>query len=597
MSHINATEFYGIHYVTPPGSYPLRDYDGNIYTTVIIGDQEWIVENLKVTHYADGTPIPNVTDTDEWVNGVSNKSKYGALYNWWAASGAVEVTIVPTILQLVSQGDGSGIGVLQVTVSEEITLSVDGDSYFCNNLGVIDPTNPYSKTLTTGGYTITYIKTTSGTSNLTFSNRDSLIMFGSVTSSSGGFGSWAGYTADSPKLDCTNFDFPNCLEIYMGGSYLQNTISDFTELPLFVEKVYLSSTCSTAGNISGDLSEVPASCKILGVSSSNTITGDLSSLPSILEEVTMFGSNTVTGDVASIPSGVTTFQFGGVNTIYGDIADFPSGLLYCYITGSNIVTGDVANLPSTIIVLQLHGSNTIYGDIADLPSTESHFEIGGYNTLSGSLDDLKEILVYFYVYGSNTIGGTINSLPSNMYSFSLWGYNNATGDIANLPVSLTSFNIPGGDSPLITGDIISLNDINTLYNFVVNCENTIYGSITGLILPSISAFSLGGSNVVSGDLSSLYHCYELSLMGHNTVSIYSSVVWQTGMYHFMFYSYSGGLDSSEVDQLLIDLDVSPWNNIYVSRWLYILGTNAARTAASDVAVASLTAKGVAVGTN
>lgn len=41
---------------------------GNEYKTVKIGDQEWMVDNLKVTHYRNGEPIPNVTDGTEWSN-------------------------------------------------------------------------------------------------------------------------------------------------------------------------------------------------------------------------------------------------------------------------------------------------------------------------------------------------------------------------------------------------------------------------------------------------------------------------------------------------------------------------------------------------
>jgi uncharacterized protein (TIGR02145 family) len=74
----------------------VTDYDGNIYHTVKIGNQVWMVENLKVTHYGDGTPIPNVYDNDTWplskngayclVNNdsVKYKNTYGILYNFYA---------------------------------------------------------------------------------------------------------------------------------------------------------------------------------------------------------------------------------------------------------------------------------------------------------------------------------------------------------------------------------------------------------------------------------------------------------------------------------------------------------------------------------
>jgi uncharacterized protein (TIGR02145 family) len=74
------------------------DIDGNQYRTVIIGQQEWISENLKVTHYPDGTEIPHVSGGNNWESLNNNddaycwfqddtcyKEAYGALYTWAAA--------------------------------------------------------------------------------------------------------------------------------------------------------------------------------------------------------------------------------------------------------------------------------------------------------------------------------------------------------------------------------------------------------------------------------------------------------------------------------------------------------------------------------
>lgn len=76
----------------------VTDYDGNVYHTVKIGTQVWLIENLKVTHYRDGTPIPNVYDDDKWplatdgayclFNNDSNayKDTFGILYNYYAVN-------------------------------------------------------------------------------------------------------------------------------------------------------------------------------------------------------------------------------------------------------------------------------------------------------------------------------------------------------------------------------------------------------------------------------------------------------------------------------------------------------------------------------
>ncbi|MCQ2351389.1 MAG: fibrobacter succinogenes major paralogous domain-containing protein [Paludibacteraceae bacterium] len=84
----------------------IKDIDGNEYTTVRIGNLEWMVENLKVTHYNDGTPIEYAPEAEAWMAadslgtgawcvydfmGSEEETKtansfvqYGALYNFYA---------------------------------------------------------------------------------------------------------------------------------------------------------------------------------------------------------------------------------------------------------------------------------------------------------------------------------------------------------------------------------------------------------------------------------------------------------------------------------------------------------------------------------
>ncbi len=78
-------------------TYAFKDYDGNYYHTVTIGTQTWMQEDLKATHYLNGDPIPNLTDTAAWLHSTSgayvyynNDAKmgevYGCLYNWYAGA-------------------------------------------------------------------------------------------------------------------------------------------------------------------------------------------------------------------------------------------------------------------------------------------------------------------------------------------------------------------------------------------------------------------------------------------------------------------------------------------------------------------------------
>jgi len=71
------------------------DIDGNFYSTVQIGNQLWMSENLKTTRYNNGDEIPTGLTDGEWQNATSgalavyddnelNADIYGRLYNWYA---------------------------------------------------------------------------------------------------------------------------------------------------------------------------------------------------------------------------------------------------------------------------------------------------------------------------------------------------------------------------------------------------------------------------------------------------------------------------------------------------------------------------------
>lgn len=75
------------------------DVDGNVYHTVTLGSQTWMIENLQTTRYNDGTTIPLVTDSAAWTNlmtpgycwynnsdSLPKVNKYGALYNWYSVN-------------------------------------------------------------------------------------------------------------------------------------------------------------------------------------------------------------------------------------------------------------------------------------------------------------------------------------------------------------------------------------------------------------------------------------------------------------------------------------------------------------------------------
>ncbi len=99
-SYGNSLRFMVEHTPFVCGESTVTDVEGNIYSTVQIGNQCWMGENLKTTSYRNGVPVNNPNcvvnfmntewghDTEgayiAWNNSEAYRQSYGAIYNFYA---------------------------------------------------------------------------------------------------------------------------------------------------------------------------------------------------------------------------------------------------------------------------------------------------------------------------------------------------------------------------------------------------------------------------------------------------------------------------------------------------------------------------------
>ncbi len=201
---------------------------------------------------------------------------------------------------------------------------------------------------------------------------------------------------------------------------------------------------------------------------------------------------------------------------------------------------------TTFTMLQT-GANISF-DLAQLPRSLTYFYCTGSNTITGNLSSLPIGLTYFRCAGFNTLTGNLSSLPAGLTYFYCAGFNTLTGNLSSLPAGLTDFYCTG--------------------------SNTLTGNLSSL--PAVLTY---------------FYC-----TGFNTIGDYSGKTWANNQRRvYLVPVAGGGLSSAEIDQLLIDLAAAggTWT---ADKQVYLRGTNAARTSASDAAVATIVSKGVTVTT-
>lgn len=172
----------------------LTDYDGNTYNSVRIGTQCWMKENLRTTHFADGTAIPSNSSTSSsepyWYypnNNASISETYGLFYNWPAVMhGAASSNANPSGVQGICP---NGWHVPSRSEWQQLVSYVQGNSsYWCDGNNTYIAKALASQTGWNNNSGTCYVGNNPSQQNGTLF---SALPAGYRTSSCGGFGSQA----------------------------------------------------------------------------------------------------------------------------------------------------------------------------------------------------------------------------------------------------------------------------------------------------------------------------------------------------------------------------------------------------------------------
>ena len=142
------------------GAATVTDYDGHTYNTVQLGSQCWMAENLRTSHYSDGTAIPTGdgwSSTEPLYYTLEDSLEHGYLYNWRAVmhnSSSSQATpsgvqgVCPTGWHVPSDAEWTE---LETYVGNQSQYLCNNDSsYIAKALSATSGWIPYSETCAVG---------------------------------------------------------------------------------------------------------------------------------------------------------------------------------------------------------------------------------------------------------------------------------------------------------------------------------------------------------------------------------------------------------------------------------------------------------------
>jgi len=417
VADIDSINFYN-NYKSP--SIPtVLDIDGNAYHTVKIGNQTWMVENLRTTKYRNGdligttlTATKNISSETapkyQWaIEGLdSNIVKYGRLYTWYAATDIRNIAPtgwhVPndaewTILEnyLIANGynyDGSTIGNSETNNKIAKSLAAKSDWTLNTSLGAIG--NDMTKNNSTGftalpaGNRINY-------------GAFGLQKLGGYWWSSTGYDSeWAWYRDLGYNVNYMGRHNYTSKQNGLSIRCIKDSVSKIT-LPTVTTKA-ISAITKTSASCEGSLvSNGGTKITALGICWNTTTLPTITNNKTSLTADSLIFTGSITGLSANSTYYVRAYATNNVGTAYGN------ELIFKTLKDSMLTISDIdGNVYNTITIgkqtwMKENLKTTRYNDSTLIPLVSDAYQ--WISTTTGAYDWVKSDL-----FNKNLYGGIYN---------------------------------------------------------------------------------------------------------------------------------------------------------------------------------------------
>jgi hypothetical protein len=373
------------------------------------------------------------------------------------------------------------------------------------------------------------------------------------------------------------------------GSYVSNYTEGSKTYDIYIsgELNYITKFyANTAPYITIDIDQLAKFTNLAEITISGDISGSLDNVGATVTSLVISGTLAdLDGLIDNLPAGLTALSITSQTAKYfGSLSNLNEGLLTLSLFSKGIYDGLIDDLPSTLTIFQSYGVGGYSGNTDNLPAGLKTLYIedcvGG--TLTGIIAGLPAGLESLFIVssiGGVIFTGSIDDLPATLLNLFMDGCGTLTGDIANLPAGINQMCRLVGTGNAFRGIIGDIGDLPTSIKQLCFQGLSLTGNLEELPASIGVLQQFGFANISLRDNG-----------GNVTVGAGAFPVWADTSYIII----EDGLSTTEVDNLLIGMAATATAH---TRTITLVNSNAARSAASDAAVATLQALGNTINTH